>query len=103
MIDPVTWMRTRPDSVKELMKRFPPAALIKAVEGRKLMCPSPGEVAVVGSYNEKGTIGAARITGMDENTGFYECSDIYQCQPEWLEVVGYQNGQDEAWVTFILE
>jgi len=90
--DPVSleWMRTRPASVQALMRRFPPACHVRAI--RPLLCPAAGETAQVCSYWEDGRVGVA-----------HPGQPRHLCQPEWLEVVGYHDGQDEAWVAAVLD
>ncbi len=90
------WLRSRPDSVKALMRRFPPACHVRAVSTMRLLCPAPGEVVTVVSYNEKGTVGVARLND-DGRAGH-----IHQCRPRWLELVECTNGQTREWVDSIL-
>lgn len=75
------WMRERPDCIKELMIKFPPSCVVKAV--RTLVCPSPGRVGIVSSYFEDGLISVRSTPDGDTN---------HQCNSEWLEVVGYRQG-----------
>ncbi len=91
------WLRSRPDSVKALMRRFPPACQVRAVPTMQLLCPAPGEIVTVVSYNEKGTVGAARRNA-DGSAGH-----VHQCRPRWLELVECTNGQTREWVGSILD
>lgn len=85
------WMRSRPDSVKALMKRFPPASLVRAAA-------APDEVGIVTSYHEphedkscpwcegaapEGLVG---VRAEPADTTFVHH------RPEALEVVGFYKG-----------
>ena len=102
-----SWMRSRPESVKALMQRFPPAALVSAKDGKALRCPAPGDVGIVTSYHEphpddscEACLGAPEglIGVRDGPTG----SVIHHCRPEWLEVVGFYKGMTAERVTSLL-
>lgn len=77
--DMVDWMKTRPDCIKEVMVRFPPGCLVMA--NRPLLCPIPGSIGVVFSYFEDGGLTILQHPESDLRA---------QCQPDWLEVVGYR-------------
>ena len=79
----IEWVRSRPDSVKALMLAFPPSCVVRAVDGRKLYCPAPGHLGIVTSYIKGGT-----LTVRDGPDGGVR----FECQPDWLEVVGYWSG-----------
>lgn len=84
--DSVAWMRTRPDSVKAIMREFPPSCLVRAKPGKKLLIPAPGVIGVVTSYAEVGE-------EIEISVADHPDSDKWaRCKPEWLEVVGYYKG-----------
>lgn len=99
-LEALLWMRSRPDSIKALMRRFPPSCLVKA---KRDLCGLPsGEVGRVASYIEpddehpKGSVAVYSP---------YDITQIirYQCHPDWLEVVGYWKDMDERLVDRILD
>ncbi len=93
----IEWVRSRPDSVKALMRRFPPSCLVTA--NRVLRIPAQGLVGIVHSYMEptkempRGGI-AVRQTP--------DATMRAVCDPDWLEVVGYHKGLDKAWIANVL-
>ena len=94
--DPVgiEWIRSRPESVQALMRRFPPACVVQGT--RSLGIPRPGEYAVVQSYTEDGQLSVIR--GGDEAVSVRAF-----CHADWLAVVGYHRGMTRAWVNSVLE
>lgn len=87
----LAWMRSRPDAVKALMRRFPPSCLVRAT--CPLLCPAPGAVAIVHSYGE-----CDNLTVRDSPIG----DTKYWCGAGDLDVVGYYHGQTPAWVEAVL-
>lgn len=85
------WMRSRPCEVKEVMRRFPPACLVRAL--RPLHTPAPGTTGLVWSYTEDGKLSVLQTPQSPVRA---------YCDPAWLEVVGYRFGIDEARVQEIL-
>lgn len=96
--DTIAWIRSRPDSIRSLMLKFPPSCLVRGKIS--LMCPAVGSLAIVTSYiepDEENKEGL--LTVRDSPKG-----DIkYHCKPEWLEVVGYYKGLDFYKIKDVLE
>jgi len=90
----IEWIRSRPDSVQALMRRFPPACVVQGT--RPLGIPRPGEYALVQSYTEDGQLSVIR--GGDEAAPVRAF-----CNADWLEVVGYHRGMTPTWVSSILD
>ncbi len=99
------WLRSRPESIKKLMRKFPPACYVIAT--RPLGMPAPGQIGQVMSYFESGLVsvqGRQSIGGVE--LGFEVRA---QCEPEWLEVVGYYYNkefrviQDQEWIEEVLK
>lgn len=88
----IGWMRSRPDSIKELMLKFPPQCLVRAT--RELRCPAPDTVGIVFSYLENGSVTVIQHPQGDTRA---------QCQAGWLEVVGYRKGLTPNDMRSILE
>jgi len=89
----IEWMRSRPDSIKALMVRFPPSCLVRA--NRPLHIPAPDSVGIVQSYYENGELGV--IQGPDVLVPIRA-----QCKAEWLELVACRPPVDREWVNEIL-
>lgn len=95
-IEMTAWMQARPDTVKALMRWFPPGCSV-ASKDIDLLCPRPGQVATVISYFEDGSM-----------TVGVEGSDLrHQVQVSWVKVVGYYvnelgETQDGEWVRRVL-
>lgn len=89
--DALVWIRSRPAVIKELMLRFPPSCLVKAT--RPLACPHPGTLGIVTSLLEDGNVSVRQ-----EPHGTVRA----ECEPEWLEVVGYHRGMTPQWVSEVL-
>ncbi len=84
------WLRSRPRRLWALMFHLPPTCLVRA--NKPLMCPAPGAVGVVISYteHEDGDHGVrVHVDG---------CPVQGECDPSWLEVVGYQGPFTPAFV-----
>lgn len=90
------FFRTMPPETRALAQRFPPACLVRAREGRLLMCPAPGTVGIVRSYYE-GTPERVTVAAHPESTFFAEC------HADWIEVVGYRGGFSREDVAGYLE
>lgn len=92
------WMRSRPDSVKQLMRRFPPACLVRFTEAAAICADhadEKDEVLMVVSYSEDDTIGVAK--------SYAKADRRVHVAPEHVEIVGFSNGQDREWVAGILD
>lgn len=50
------WMRVRPESVKTVMRIFPPLCQVKAREGERFLVPAPDVTGTVKGYREDGRI-----------------------------------------------
>lgn len=84
------WLRSRPVAVQNLARQFPPFCRVQAT--RPLACPAPGQAGEVASYLETGTVTV-------------ECDGVSfraECQPEWLEIVGYTEPFTPEWVEAVL-
>jgi hypothetical protein len=88
----VAWMRSRPLPVQALMRRLPPACLVRGT--RPLLCPAPGRIGLLYSYTEDGRISVLE-TPQGGIRGY--------CRPEWLEPVGWRYGLTPARVAAILD
>ena len=84
--------------VKALMRRLPPGATVRAVDGQRLLCPAPGLTAEVVLYSP-GSVGVVYPDG----------DTVHHCQPAWLEIVGFHTHdhtgqvQDLTWVARVLD
>lgn len=96
----VEWLRTRPGAVQQLMLRFPPSCIVRAVDGKQLLCPAPGTHGIVTSYSEPSEEKPKGLVSVRD--GPYG-SVRHQCLPEWLEVVGYWKGLTPERLKKILE
>jgi hypothetical protein len=85
------WIRSQPKSIHALMRKFPPGCLVRAT--RPLVCPGLGEVGMVVSYLEEG--GVTVVVNGNPIRG--------ACQPDWLEVVLYQEGLTPEDVAAVLD
>jgi hypothetical protein len=83
----IAWLKDRPPIIKEMMLKFPPSCVVKA--NRPLHCPAPGGFAIVTSYFEPSE---EKPNGLISVRNGPEGDTRHQCQPEWLEVVGYWQG-----------
>jgi hypothetical protein len=87
----IDWMRTRPESVKAVMRRLPPLCVVR---GKKpLLCPARGELAILYSICEDGTVTVIRDP---------EGATRYQCDAGWLEPVAYRCGITPEFVCGII-
>ena len=81
----LAWLRSRPENIKALVRRFPPMCIVEAVPERDLVVPARGRRAHVVSYHEDGTVSVfhtdAATSGQEEFKA--------QCQADWLKVVEY--------------
>ena len=93
----VQWMSSRPRAVKDIMIRFPPACLVRSKPGCDLMTPEPGATGFVNGYREKGdgTIMLLVVQGPKGRV-------LAECDPDWLEVVGYRSGQTPDFVRGVI-
>ena len=86
------WMRSRPAPVQALMRRLPPACLVRATV--PLRCPAPGRVGILYSYTEGGEVSV--LSAPDGGLRAF-------CQPAVLEPVGYRYGLTPERVAAILD
>lgn len=85
----VDWMRTRPDSVKAIMRKFPPSCLVKSVQGYEHRIPAPGTIGLVASYLEP----SSDSPNGELTVRQHPDADIRAaCDPDKMEVVGYYKG-----------
>jgi len=72
------WLDALPPVVREVADRFPPGCLVRAVEGRVLVCPGLGELAIVDRYdeNEDGSVSVG-VRGVLFSS---------YCDPDWIEL-----------------
>lgn len=105
--DQLDWMRSRPDSIKELMRRFPPACYVKALV--PLSTPAPGIIGQVMTYFEPDETHPLGLVSVQAPDPFFGIDHRAQCRPEWLEVVGYYDNkefgfiQSHEWIKEILK
>jgi len=84
----IEWLKKRPSSITKLLIRFPPSCLVQA--NRTLMCPAPGETGIVTSYfepDDEHPEGMVSVRNHGTDTPVKA-----QCEPVWLNVVGYHRG-----------
>lgn len=101
------WMMSRPESIKRLMMRFPPARIVRTVPGWTLRCPAPGATGKVAGYNEptaEDPQGLVMVDGIDSATGTQVRA---QCVPDSILVESYWTNdsgelQDKAWVRGVI-
>ena len=86
----IDWMRSRPESIKELMLRFPPSCVV--CHARGLLTADEG-YAIITSYSEDGLVSVRPSP---------DASVRGQVDPEELEVVGYWHGLTPERVAEIL-
>ncbi len=104
--DGYSWIRTKPKKVQQLIARFPPSCVVRAVPGRILQIPAPGKKAVVASYTENSSDGTVDLTVWDYDVwaGFAEEPDFRAtCDPDWLVVESYLGNMTPEWVRRIIE
>lgn len=82
------WLQSRPESIKALARRFPPFCRVRA--NQPLACPRQGTVGVVRSWFEAGSVGVEQERGEDYAM-IVPVGLRGACDPEWLEVVGYED------------
>ena len=95
------WIRSRPESIKALLIRFPPGCLVRTKEGHSYCIPAQGCVGFVASYFESGEIKVAHHPD-DPNLLAFANPIPGLCDPDKLEVVGYRGGQTPKWVLDML-
>jgi hypothetical protein len=92
------WLRSRPPSVKRLVRRFPPFCVVRA--NRPLICPMPGTLGLVVSLFEDGKrVGVIQLAeGESWAVALLQAMDDLgmdpiraQCLSDWLDVVRYWN------------
>jgi len=94
----VLWLKSRPESIKRLLLRFPPSCVVSA--NRNLKCPAPGGFGIVTSLLEPDeTHSEGMLTVRDGPDGNIR----HQCKPEWLIVIGYWHGLTPEVVSYLLE
>jgi hypothetical protein len=81
------WLAERPDDVRALARRFPPACKVEAL--RPLLIPAPGEVGVVISYGERSEETPDGWLGVISPGGILGISTKAVCTPDELKVVGF--------------
>lgn len=85
----IRWLRARPESLRQLVLRFPPSCIVRAIATTGLRCPAPGTVGIVRHWREPS---ADRPEGLIGVLSHPEGRIVHDCRPEWLEVVGYYKG-----------
>lgn len=100
------WVRSRPDAIKEMMRKFPPGCYVTGT--KPLDCPYPGSMAQIRSYiepDEENPEGLISVVGTSNRLG----SEVTAyCAPSWLSVIEYHvnsetgDAQNEAWVEQVL-
>lgn len=101
VVDPetVTWMRTRPNEVKALLRRLPPHCVVRGL--RPLMAPAPGHLGIVVTYRENGMVTVVHHPSERDSipTGYVRGA----CDPDWLEAVAFSDGLTLEVVAAILD
>lgn len=54
--DALAWIRGRPAVVQALIREWPPAAAVRAIDGVTLLVPAPGVLGFVNGYVEDGSL-----------------------------------------------
>lgn len=82
------WYFERPPAVRAAIQQFPPGTKVKAVEGKRLICPAPGVEAVIISYCEYGS----------DPVGFRVSDGVWgaECQADWIEFSSFQEGMEDV-------
>jgi hypothetical protein len=60
----VEYVRERPPVIQDLMRQWPPGAIVKTVPGVTLLIPAPGIEGTVNSYFEDGSLGIVAPTSI---------------------------------------
>lgn len=92
----IDWIRSRPACLHDLMIKFPPSCRVRAL--RPLHVPRPGTEGQLLSYVEDQKNGKHSVTVFELPDGKIRA----QCQPEWLEVVGYYENVTPEFVKMAL-
>ena len=93
------WMRSRPDAVQALMRRFPPLCEIESPGGH-YSCPGAFGNAEVYSYMEDGeTMGVRRTGDFAEIDGHI----VYHVSAAKVSVVRCHDGRGRDWVASVLD
>jgi len=87
--DTMEWMRSRPDAVKAMMRKFPPSCLVRSTKGVHHNIPAPGTIGVIRSYVEPGD---DHLNGELSVAQHPDSESWGRCVPGDLEVVGYYKG-----------
>lgn len=74
----VEWARSRPDVIKDLMRKFPPRCVVRSAPGHSHHIPADGGIAHVVSYNENGCVGVT-----DDRRR------LAHCAPDAIEIVEF--------------
>jgi len=93
----VRWLRRQSPIIKSLAVRFPPSCIVRAT--KTVVCPSPGNVAIVTRYLEANEDDPEGLVGVRSNP---EGLHTYDHRPEILEVVGYHQGLTQEAVAALL-
>jgi hypothetical protein len=73
--------------------RFPPGCEVQARVGKVLGVPAPGRKAVIHCYTEKGGGGGMlKLVDYEVAHGRPGPQVIAECDPDWVEVVQYEDG-----------
>lgn len=96
--DTIRLLRTRSEAVKQLVRRFPPSCVVRAVI--RFGFPAPGQVGIVRQWHEPGP---DRPEGSVGVLAHPQGSISYDCEPGWLEVVGYHRGLTTEIVAALLQ
>lgn len=98
------WMRSRPPSVKEAMRKFPPVCRVTTT--RPLHTPAPGRVGRVISYvektNDSGIVNIRVVDEMDYLDTAVGHPIAAECQQEWLTVIQYDGNKTPEWIDRVM-
>ena len=91
------WMRSRPNSIKKLMRKFPPACKV-ILKNNAPLCDvhehKRNDILQVVSYREEGLIGVA--------PSYEKLECRHYMKPNEIEITAFVNEQNHQWVKSIL-
>jgi hypothetical protein len=92
------WLRSRPESIRPLLLRFPPSCIVAPL--RSLLCPAPGTCGIVAGYlipRDDLPSGALAVRQSPHS------EQRVICEPTWLVPIDYWRGLTPEVVASLLE
>lgn len=93
--DGIAWLRARPECLHDLMQRFPPSCVVRAIAGKSFVVPGPGRLGIVSSWVEPDSdcpCGQVSVRHLDEEISRISGGILGYCRADDLEVVAYWKG-----------